>query len=138
MNTDWATAACREHDRELWFSTGRIHDHAAIEEFALSVCKGCPLTGVKGPCLAKAMTAEGSHNALMRAGVYGGLDPAYRWRLHKRGGRAANRYAAECGTLAGTRRHDAAGEPGCAQCLAAERKRVLARLKYAADAVAAA
>ena len=83
---DWPDQAkCRDskYDPELWFSEVPGKSRIATEhrEYAKAICGLCP---VRQQCLDLAMAHEsGSH--WHRFGIYGGLTPAERARLHGRG-----------------------------------------------------
>jgi WhiB family transcriptional regulator, redox-sensing transcriptional regulator len=78
---DWRMqAACRPYDSEIFFpvrSPNRNKDTAK----AKAVCRKCP---VREECLQAAMDGR------EKIGIWGGLTPEERGRLHRRGRRAAS------------------------------------------------
>lgn len=79
-------AACRGTDPELWFGsdaertdTGRTFLSRSAVAAARVYCDACP---VRRQCLDMAMALEGTTTTKARAGIWGGLTPDERWRLH--------------------------------------------------------
>ena len=74
---DAPTAACREHDPELWFPDTREHTKATA---AKTICADCPL---QTACLEEALDYEAGHGD--RWGIRGGLTAAERAQVAKFG-----------------------------------------------------
>ncbi|WP_046508014.1 WhiB family transcriptional regulator [Streptomyces odonnellii] len=84
---DWAKAACRDMDVDLWF---READQADTR-LALSTCSGCE---IRIECLEAAMDEEKGKGYQMRHGIRGGLTKGQRHDLAASRRKAARAAAA--------------------------------------------
>lgn len=77
---DWRMrAACRGEDSELFFPDSAAYSNGTVA-YAKTVCRRCP---VSGKCLTAAIDGR------EKAGIWGGLTPDERAKLHRRQQRRA-------------------------------------------------
>ncbi|MFE7128913.1 WhiB family transcriptional regulator [Streptomyces sp. NPDC057617] len=88
---DWAKAACRGMDVDLWFRTGRTPADQADTRFALATCTRCQ---IRIECLEDAMREEEGKGYQMRYGIRGGLTKGQRHHLAASRRKAARAAAA--------------------------------------------
>ena len=83
---DWRHhAACREEDPELHFPVGYTTAENKVQiEQAKAVCARCPLTGIDGPCLERALTHEAGKGRDYKHGIFAGYTPKQRHDIAKR------------------------------------------------------
>jgi hypothetical protein len=75
-------ARCRGLTTDSFFPDGKLGRESQKDQaVAIRFCHGCP---VRLKCLDLALTAEGDAPAASRYGVFGGLTPAERHKLHER------------------------------------------------------
>jgi WhiB family redox-sensing transcriptional regulator len=118
-------AACAGADPELWFDS---NPDGPASRLALQICAGCP---VRTDCLNYALEFGVTH------GIFGGLLPRQR-RTYRRNNKIrtqrAYRYRLPCGTSAGYKRHQRAGQVPCPACVRAEQQRVHKKQERGAQA----
>lgn len=73
--TDYADAACRDSDPEIWYSPS--HKERAI---AVEACLRCP---IREQCLQDSLAAESRGDTQYLFGIYGGMSPNQRRKLLK-------------------------------------------------------
>ncbi|MFD8970497.1 WhiB family transcriptional regulator [Streptomyces sp. NPDC059568] len=84
---DWAKAACRDMDVNLWFHEANQAD----TQLALEICAGCL---IRIGCLEAAMREEDGKGYQMRHGIRGGLTKGQRHHLAANRRKAARAAAA--------------------------------------------
>lgn len=83
MTTEWEQdALCREVGSAIFFPDAGAEDIHFRYDDAREICHACP---VRAQCLDAAMDREGSADHQYRGGMWGGLSPVERERLHRSG-----------------------------------------------------
>lgn len=75
------SAACAQHDAELWHVEGKDADSIYTRKAAVRICGDCP---VRTPCLTYAMKFE-AQGADHRYGIWGGMTATQRENLARKG-----------------------------------------------------
>ncbi|MCM2394449.1 WhiB family transcriptional regulator [Streptomyces albipurpureus] len=73
IRVDWARAACRYEDPDLWYGEGNSFEVRR----AIGICRVCP---IRVECLATVLQEEQGRGESSRFGVQGGLTPRQRYR----------------------------------------------------------
>lgn len=116
VDLSWIEAApCRGLDPDLFFAEGRGDEYST----ARSVCRGCPFSGLDGPCIDYAARVLDAMS-WAHFGMFGGFTPGDRKGRALRALRHARQAPQEvpegCGTEAGYHRHRSHREEACEAC----------------------
>lgn len=112
---------CANGDTEAWFPDPS--DQRATYD-AIKLCDSCP---VRQECLDDTMRIEAGLGKISRVGIFGGLTPAQRFNLERKGGDTSirppgrPRRPIRHGTFNGYKTHRKRGEEACDECRAAQR-----------------